>query len=49
MTFGPVVGNGISKDVASAVESGSGNGAWGRIEGLKGESEHLKAREMTGE
>ena len=35
MALGPVVGNGISKDVASAVESGGGNGAWGRIEGLK--------------
>lgn len=44
MTLGPVIGNGISKDVAGAVESGGGNGAWGRIESLKGESEHLKAR-----
>jgi len=35
MSLGPVIGNGISKDVAGAVESGGGNGAWGRIEGLK--------------
>ena len=39
MTFGPVIGNGIGKDVAGAVESGGGDGAWGGIESLKAESE----------